>query len=241
MSHRLAHILKLAATALAICAGSSSFAGDPVNDAIQEAYAPYREALFQTNSKNQAGSQSSINRASQAWSGIVSRFAAKVPPPYDRDASFPGSLAAVADVYAQASAEINANKLTEAHETLERVRDIIAEARHRNGVIVYSDHMNAYHLAMESVLIDGSKVLLQANGLQQVADMVAVLRYLNKKLSTEAPANLSNSVEFVALVKDVDKSVIDLHTAVASQDVNAVKLAISKIKSPYSKLFLKFG
>lgn len=241
MSHPLAHSLKLAAVALAVCAAAPSFAGDAATDAIQAAYAPYREALFQTNSKNQTGSQSSVNQASQAWSGIVSRFATKAPAPYDRDPAFAESLAAVAKVYAQASTEISANKLTEAHETLERVRDIIAETRHRNGVIVYSDHMNAYHLAMENILIDGAKILSQPNGLQQVADMVAVLRYLDKKLSTEAPATLSSNAEFANAVKDVDKSVVDLQAAVASQDLSAVKAAIGKIKSPYSKLFLKFG
>jgi hypothetical protein len=43
------------------------------------------------------------------------------------------------------------------------------------------------------------------------------------------------------LAKGVNKSVNDLQDALFSQDVAAVKAALTKVKVPYSKLFLKFG
>jgi hypothetical protein len=46
---------------------------------------------------------------------------------------------------------------------------------------------------------------------------------------------------FVDLVKAIDKSVSDLQAALFSQDVAAVKAALSREKVPYSKFFLKFG
>ena len=46
---------------------------------------------------------------------------------------------------------------------------------------------------------------------------------------------------FTSLVDAVNKSVAALDTAVLSQDLGAVKEAISKLKGPYSKLFAKFG
>ena len=61
----------------------------------------------------------------------------------------------------KAAEEIAARQLPQAHETLEAVRDLLAEQRRRSGVVVFSDHMNAYHLEMERALIDGPKWLLQ--------------------------------------------------------------------------------
>lgn len=218
-----------------------TFAADPVTDAMQEAYAPYRAALFKTNSNSQVESQQAMTQAQQSWGKLISQFGAKPPAPYDRDTAFAASLAEVSRVYAKASEQVAANQLTAAHETLEQARDVMAEMRHRNQVIVYSDHMNAYHTEMEHVLIDGGKLLAQPNGMQQLTAAVGALNYLAKKLTSEAPAHYAKNEEFVGLLKAVDKSVNDLQVALFAQDAAAVKEAMGKVKAPYSKLFLKFG
>lgn len=227
--------------ALLVLASGTAWAGDAVTDAMTEAYAPYRAALFRTNSKAQAESQQAITQAQQAWAKLSTQFASKPPAPYDRDAAFASSLAQVSKVYATAAEQIAAQQLPAAHETLENARDLMAELRRRNNVIVYSDHMNAYHAEMEHVLIDGPKILSQANGVQQLTAMVGALNYLAQKLGTEAPTAYLKNDEFVSLNKVVVQSVAELQAALVSQDVTAIKAALAKVKAPYSKLFLKFG
>lgn len=224
-----------------LVAGVAAWAGDPVTDAMQAAYAPYRVALFRTNSNAQSESQQAIAQAQQAWTKLTEQFGAKPPAPYDRDPAFAQSLAEVSKVYATAAPQATANQLTAAHETLEKARDIMAEMRRRNQVIVFSDHMNAYHLEMENVLINGPKILEQTDGKRQFIAMVGVLNYLAKKLNSEAPGNYMKNEEFVESVKAVEKSVSDLQIAAFSQDAAAVKAALAKVKVPYSKFFLKFG
>lgn len=241
MSNEVIRAASTAAFVLGICAASTVFAADPVTDAMQEAYAPYRLALFKTNSNSQAESQQAMIQVQQSWGNLVTRFGARPPAPYDRDAAFAASLGEVSKVYAKAAGEVASNQLGAAHETLERARDIMADIRHRNHVIVYSDHMNAYHAEMESVLNQGSKVLSQSNGMQQLAAMAGALKYLAAKLASEAPAAYAKNGEFVSLVKGVDQSVNDLLAALFAQDAAAVKAAIEKLKMPYSRLFLKFG
>lgn len=223
------------------CAALPTLAADAVTDAMQAAYGPYRVALFKTNSNSQAEAQQAMTQAQQTWGQLVNKFGSKPPAPYDRDAAFATSLAEVSKVYAKANEQVAANQLTTAHETLEAARDIMAQLRQRNQVIVYSDHMNAYHSEMEHVLIDGAKTLAQPNGMQLLTAQVGVLTYLSKKLGTEAPANYSSNPEFVDLLKAVDKSVADLQAALFAQNAVAVKEAMGKVKAPYSKLFLKFG
>lgn len=232
---------KLLTAALISIAISSAFAADPFTDAAQKAYAPYRAALFKTSNGTQQEAQQVLQQAQQSWAQIVGQFAAKAPAPYDRDATFSATLKDVSSVYNQAAAEVGQNKLSVAHETLEKVRDLLADLRHRNQVVVYSDHMNAYHAAMEHVLNDGDKTLAQANGMAQLTAQAGVLVYLTGKLTAEAPADYLKNDEFVTLAKVQKKSVDDLQAALFAQDAKAVKEAIGKLKGPYSKLFLKFG
>lgn len=228
-------------SAVLCIAGVSAWAADPVTDAMQAAYAPYRVALFRTNSNAQTESQQAIAQAQQAWTKLTEQHSAKPPAPYDRDPAFAASLAEVSKVYVLAAQDAATNQLNSAHETLEKARDIMAEMRRRNQVVIFSDHMNAYHSEMENVLINGPKILSQSNGMQQLTAMVGTLSYLAKRLITEAPANYTKDEEFGTLAKAVNKSVNDLQDALFSQDAAAVKTALTKVKVPYSKFFLKFG
>jgi len=216
-------------------------AADPVTDAMQKTYAPYRVALFKTNSNAQDDARKAVAQAQQGWSAIVAQFGAKPPVPYDRDAEFGHSLARVGEVYSKAAEQIDKNELVEAHETLEHAREVMAEMRHRNQVIVYSDHMNAYHSQMEKVLIDGDKTLAGPSGMLQLTAQVGALDYLAGKLKSEASAEYLANPEFVAMYAALEKSVADLKAALFAQDEAQVKSAIGKLKVPYSKMFIKFG
>jgi cystathionine beta-lyase/cystathionine gamma-synthase len=208
---------------------------------MQAAYPPYRVALFRTNSNAQVEAQQAIAQAQQAWTKLAQQYGEKPPVPYDRDSAFATSLGEVSKVYETAALQVMANQLTAAHETLEKVRDIMAEIRRRNQVVVFSDHMNAYHTEMENVLISGPTVLTQPDGKQEFIAMVGVLNYLAKRLSSQAPGSYAKNEEFIDSVKAVAKSVSDLQTAAFSQDAAAIKAAMAKVKAPYSKFFLKFG
>jgi len=233
---RLPHLLAVAALLI-----PSAHAADAVTDAMQAAYAPYREALFRTNSKAQAESEKAMAQAQVAWKGLAARFAAGAPAPYDRDAAFAATLSKVAAVYDKAEAEIASGKLPQAHETLEEARDLMAELRRRNGVIVFSDHMNAYHAEMEHLLTDGPRLLAGPQGVPRLTAQAGVLQYLARQLREQAPAALRQDAEFERLLKEVEASVQSLLAAALSQDPAAIRDAMSKVKPPYSRLFLKFG
>ena len=241
MSNATRPTKRLVLAAMSIAMSASVWAADPVTDAMQQAYGPYRAALFRTNSGMAVESQQAIGQAQAAWAQIVSQFGGEPAAPYDRDASFSTSLSEVTAVYAKAADEIGKGQLLAAHETLERARDVMAELRQRNNVVVFSDHMNAYHAQMEHVLIEGAKMLDQPKGLLLLTAQAGVLEYLSTQMATQAPATLKSNPEFMASLQSVQQSVAELKAALMTQDAGAVKAAISKVKGPYSKMFLKFG
>ena len=216
-------------------------AADPVTDAMEKAYVPYRVALFKTNSDAQEESRQALLQAQQGWNQLAERYGAKPPVPYERDAAFANSLAEVSKVYVKALDEVGKNKLTDAHETLEHARDVMAEMRRRNQVIVFSDHMNSYHAEMEKMLNDGEKILAQPNGILLLTAQVGALEYLASRLKSEAPADYLKNEEFNGMRKAVEESVAELKASLLSQNVAKVKEAMAKIKKPYSKMFIKFG
>jgi hypothetical protein len=236
------HTTRLAlALAAMLAAAPAAWAADALTDAMQAAYAPYRAALFRTNSKAQAESEQAMTQARQAWSELVARYAAKPPAPYDRDPAVAATLAEVGAVYERATAQIQAQQLAPAHETLEQARDLMSALRQRNGVVVFSDHMNAYHAEMEHVLELGPKLLDQPQGSLELLARVGALDYLARRLRSEAPAALARDAEFAGLQQQVEASVSALRTALVRQDPAAARAALGKVKGPYSRLFLKFG
>jgi hypothetical protein len=240
-------VRRLATAALALALALSCFAmpaaaADPATDAMQAAYAPYRAALFRTNTKSQPESEQAIADATRAWAAVAERFAAAPPVPYAGDPRFAATVNEVTAVYREAERLIRAGRLADAHEELEKVRDLLADLRQRNGVVVYSDPMNAYHAEMEHVIGDGPKLLREPKGALLLMARVGTLEYLAERLRTQAPPALQADAEFAAGQKAVEGSVAALKRALLDgQDAAAVERAIGGLKGPYSRLFLKFG
>ncbi|MBK6714339.1 MAG: hypothetical protein IPG57_04360 [Burkholderiales bacterium] len=233
--------------AAAVACASPVWAADAFTDAVQATYPAYRSVLFKTNSATQEECRQALAQAQSAWQQVAGRFAAGAPTPYDRDTQTSATLREVAAVYAQAGAEIERNQLKEAHETLEKVRDLLAAMRQRNQVVVFSDHMNAYHEQMEHVLtagpglLGGSGASGTSGSFTALALEVGALQHLAGRLSSQADAGLRANPEFNTLLKAVQQSVADLRAAVLAQDAAAAKAALGKVKGPYSRLFLRFG
>ena len=197
--------------------------------------------MFKSNTGSRADSQQVIGQAQAAWTQIVSQFGSKTAAPYDRDARFAASLVEVSRVYAKAADEISKNQLAAAHETLKHAREVVAGLRHRNNVIVYSDHMNAYHAQMERLLMDGVQLIDQPKGLLELTAQTGALEYLARQLDIQTPADYLANAEFKAQLNAVQQSVADLKAVLLAQDVAAVKAAIGRLKGAYSKMFVKFG
>jgi len=241
MASQFSFSLKALGLAASLALASLAHAADPVTDLMQTANAPYRMALYKTNGKSQDEAQQALTQAQTLWAKLQTQFAAKPAAPYDRDPAFAASVAEVAQVYQEAAKEVAGGELSKAHNTLERVRDITADMRLRNNVVVFSDHMNAYHSQMEVVMIHGAETLAQPQGMQKLTAQVGALSYLAKQLGERASADLKQNAEFGGLLKAVEQSVGTLEAAVLNQDAAATQQAISKLKGPYSKLFAKFG
>jgi hypothetical protein len=227
-------VLVLAASA-AVAGQFAEFEGQ-----LRAAYAPYRNALFQTNKNDRPASEQALTKFISDWAAMTARWGKEPPPQYRDDAKFASTLAEVSSVAEKAKVTISHGDLAGAHEVLEKIRDLLGDLRGRNGIITFSDRMNAYHEAMERILI-GTYGGYDAKGLGELREDASVLAYLFRQVETYRPADLVGNAEFAQALNGVKASVDNLLAAARSADPTAVRQTVQKLKQPYSVLFLKFG
>lgn len=221
--------------ALALYAGAA-LAG-PYSDSearLADAYADYRAALFQTNQRNKQATEASLMSFQAKWLALSAAWSQSPPPQYAGDPRLSETLADVARTGEEARTLAASGDLAGSHDLLEKIRDAIGSLRGRNGVLSFSDRMNAYHEVMEH--------LLEARDASpgEIAEQAAVLAYLAKAIGDNAPKT-ADKAAFEAAFEPLQASVAALRTAARSGDRTAIDAARKALKPAYSRLFLRFG
>jgi hypothetical protein len=207
---------------------------------LRSVYAPYRSALFHTNKKDKALSEQAIGRFASDWARLTARWSTEPPPQYEDDLNFAAALGEVTTTIQNARGQISKGELAQAHEVLEKIRDVLGDLRGRNGIITFSDRMNGYHEAMEHILTK-SYGGFDAKGIGELREDASVLSYLFGLLQKYPPGGLRDHPDFTQAVSSVKRSVEELLGAVRAADATAARQAIQNLKQPYAVLFLKFG
>ena len=230
----------IGAAALSLAFMGSANAG-PVSDfevAMRGTYADYRTALFQTNANQPEAAVQAVDAFKQKWSAL-SEANTIAPPQYADDPAYAETLAKVASIADKAATEVAAGELPKAHETLEAIRFEVGGLHERNGIVGFSDRMNAYHAKMEDVLGKDYSGF-DAAGLGALREDAAVLAFLAADIKAHPPAEAADPA-YGKLLDGMTNSVTALANAARAGDAAAAKTALGNLKVPYSKLFLKFG
>lgn len=236
--------------AVTLTLGISFFAFGPAqagdnevfNAQVDDAYANYRAALFQSNTNNPDATQKSLTEFQTKWAAITERFGANKPPQFQNEEAWNETLSTIASLAQEAQTKVQGGNLAGAHNILEGIRDELTALRERNGVVSFSDQINAYHSEMEQVLGAGySAETLNDETLHALREQMHTLARLAENIERTAPASLHENAEFKTLLNNLIGSVSDLKSALHGDDKAAIVKAISALKPAYAKLFVKFG
>lgn len=234
----LSRLAGAAALTLAFIGSASAGPVAEFEAAMRGAYADYRAALFTTNAGKPDASVTAVAVFRQKWAALVAANP-EAPPQYADDSTYAATLAEVAATADAAAGEVAAGDLPKAHETLEAIRFQIGGLHERNGIVGFSDRMNAYHARMEEVL-GRDYGGFDAAGLGALREDAAVLAWLAADIKAHPPAEASDPA-YGTLLDGLVDSVTSLADAARNGDAAAAKSALGGLKAPYSKLFLKFG
>jgi hypothetical protein len=231
----------VAGAALAATLWSSALSAGPVADferALEAAYGPYKAALFHTNSKDKDGTEKSIASFEAQWAKLMATYRGAPPPQYVDDADWAKSMTAIDQMIATAKAQTAKGDLAKAHDVLEGVRDQLAALRVRNGIIVYSDRVDAYHEHMEHVL---TGKYAGPEGLAKLREDMAVLVHLAEQLEKYAPVAVKGEEAFKQGLAALVGSTRALQAAARGGDAEAIGKAMKGIKPAYAKFFVRHG
>lgn len=229
------------AAAACLATTSSFVTAGPYTDferALAAAYAPYRAALMQSNQKDKAGTEASLQAFEAGWTRLVATYRSAPPPQYADDADWPATVSAIEGIISSAKADAAKGDLSKAHEVLEGVRDRLGQLRARNGVITLSDRLDAYHEKMEQVLTAKSGV---AEGTGALREDAAVLHHLVGQVERYAPAAVKGDAAFKESLAALAASVKSLQDAARSGENTAIEKAMKGLKPAYARIFVKFG
>jgi hypothetical protein len=212
------------------------------NSAVEQAYAAYRKALFQTNMKDAEKSAKANEMFINQWGSIIETYNEQPPEVFSSDPKWADTLSSIKQIATTSAAQINDGRLAEAHETLEAIRDELSDLRKRNSVVVFSDHINNYHEVMEGLLESGySPDKINEAALVEIRRQLAVLNYLAEAIKENAPGKYRADQAYEKLEQGLFASLDGLHDALETNDPKAVAKAIKMLKPAYAKLFLNFG
>lgn len=231
---------QIAVAALLIAQTAATFAG-PVADferTLATAYAPYRAALFQTNQKDKAATEKSLDAFATAWGNLARTYRTAPPPQYVDDPAWTETIATIDKIISTAKDETAKGDLAKAHDVLEAIRDRLGELRARNGVITYSDRVDAYHHQMEVIL---AAKYGGADGAGLLREDAAVLQHLSALLEQYAPAALKGDGAFKESLGAVTASAKALQVAARTGDRSEIEKALKALKPAYARMFVRFG
>lgn len=232
-----------AVAAAAVLAFSAPVLAGPFADFERElaaAYAPYRAALLQTNQKDRAATEASLAAFEARWAALMKTWRATPPPQYADDGQWFATVAGIEKTLATAKAEVARSDLAKAHDVLEQIRADLGKLRARNGVITFSDRMDAYHEHMEHVLM--SKLPGgDGDGIGKLREEAAVLVHLASMTAANAPPALAKNAAFNETMAELRGSAEALLAAARKGDRDAIGLAMQRLKPAYARAFVKYG
>ena len=212
------------------------------NSDVDQAYAAYRKALFQTNKKDAEKSGKANEMFIKQWASIRDTYDKQPPEVFSSDPEWENTLSSIEEIAVKSGGQINEGQLAEAHETLEAIRDELSELRKRNSVVAFSDHINNYHEVMEGLLEGGyTPDKIDEAAVMEIRSQSAVLNYLAEAIKNNTPDTYQNNEMYKKLENGLSASLKGLGQALETNDPEAISKAINMLKPAYAKLFVNFG
>jgi hypothetical protein len=113
---------------------------------LDQAYVP---ALALTKMGTPEASKKALGNLERRWQGFRQQYVHAFPD----DAQWKTDFESVGKAIGEATEHLAAGRQLDAHESLEAIREILLEARRRNGMDYYLDRLTEFHTTMEEIVL----------------------------------------------------------------------------------------
>ncbi|MBL4691373.1 MAG: hypothetical protein JKY68_07950 [Rhodospirillales bacterium] len=213
------------------------------NEDVAAAYGFYREAFFLLRADNVQVASIELEEMADRWTAIVKRFGVTPPDVYSADPAWKKTLESIDEMVAlglQAAIENDAKAATKA---LEPIRKTLSDLRRRNGVVIYSDYVDAANAAFKKLYKfrytpPDFDVVEQVDQLRQIT---AITAYWYEQCLDNTPKALAQDPEFKRLMEDSLYSLTRIWVAIANKAAPNLISILRGLSLSNRMLFLRFG
>lgn len=246
------HLLTAAAIvglSLLVAAGPAAAAENAEPD-LRDAFARfdrvYVPALALTKMGTADASRKAVARLKAGWQPFEAGWAKAMPDDPEWQADFDR----VGRAIDEAAEAVAAGRPADAHETLEKVRDIFREARRRNGIDYYMDHLTDFHATMEEIVtaVGGeTPVRLDQAAIAELAELTSKARRQWTAVES-APFNAGRfafdekkQAKRRQLLRAENEALTALEAALAGGSTDEIVASGKAIKPIFAQSFMLFG
>jgi hypothetical protein len=210
---------------------------------FDEVYIP---ALALTKQEQAKPSRAAYRRLAERWKQVQPALTEALAG----DAKWAGELKSIDEIMQVSGRQIKAGQFAEAHETLEAVRDLMMEARRRQGVHYPLDSLSDFHSTMEEIVKPAmlwTPAKVSKDDLASLPELVAVA---DEKWSVAENTDFNlddfqigqaKAKQLRPLIAQVRKAIGELQAALEAQDKQAIIQAARGLKPPFAKTYMFFG
>jgi hypothetical protein len=239
----IANIFMVAITVMLL----TGFAANDIRQDMVKLDKVYIASLALTSQGKVAESRMAVGALQKEWQGFRDRHYNANPRDSQWKLDFDHVNAMVNDAGKIVASE---RKVTDAHESLEHVRQVLMSLRQRNRIDYFIDGLTAFHEPMETIVLaakDKTGDTITESDIARIGKMLPQAEQAWQRVATTkfdagdymlTPAQADDARKLIALEK---ASLGALKDAFAAGDKARVAQAAVAIKPNFAKLFMIFG
>ena len=168
----------------------------------------------------------------------------KPPPHFSEEKEWNETWVQVKSMADQALGLLQKNSTDNARTVFEDLRELLANLRKRNNIIIHEDFIFAYYGRMDELV--GSDFTPKSLGddpkrIIELKEQLAVLSYLLEAMENNAPDKLSNDTKFLMSLEELSQSIEKVRQAIETKDNSKIAAEVLNLRPTFMKFFLKHG
>jgi hypothetical protein len=212
-------------------------------EAAAEAYAPYRGAVAYLHTGNVGLAALALDAMAARWAGLCDRFRNQPPAAFAEDLAWRASLDAITGRIGTARAQLEAGDAEGAAATLAPIRAALGELRRRNGIVTFSDRIDAFSAAMDAIWVHRRNPpdMADPQTIAALAEQARTLRRALDDVAADPPERTAGDPQFQRLIEGAFQSLAQIDRAIGTRNQGSLISALREIRSSERLLWMNFG
>lgn len=211
--------------------------------ASAEAYGPYRGAVSYLRTGNHGLAALALDEMAVRWQALCDRFRERPPAEFAADPAWRDSLDEITRRIEQARARLEAGDPKGTASVLGPIRAELGDLRRRNGIVTFSDRVDALSAAMEPLWFyrKNPPDLNDAQVILRLREQARAFKQALEKADRNLPTGTNNDAQLRRLFEGSFAGILRLERAIGERNQRFFAGTLGELRSFERLIWLNFG